>query len=147
MAKRRKRRSNSTRVQRDNSISLGSLLDPLRPLRPVHVETWPERMTEIEDRRTFHPLKSFRPPAVLLGASGARVVPAVGPARQAKRGRPVTRDGVRGVPTHLAFDAPRSVLVCVRRSRRREVLHALKRTGRGARARHRKRNPFSEIRC
>lgn len=147
MAKRRKS-NGKKRAERDNTLSLGSLLRPsvpFRPLSPVSPDLFGERLTEIEDRRTFHPLREFRPPAVLLGATRASLVPAVSPARKAKK-----EGGLRhrqAPPPTLAFRAPKEVLVCVRRHRRREVLHALKKTGRGARARHRHRNPYSEIRC
>lgn len=49
----------------------------------------------------------------------------------------------------LGFHLPWQVVICVRRQRRREVLHALKRTGAGS-ARNQKpavRNYYSNVRC
>lgn len=47
---------------------------------------------------------------------------------------------------NLQFDAPASVLVCVRRNRRREVLHARGVAG-GRVSRVRRRNRFSGVKC
>lgn len=54
---------------------------------------------------------------------------------------------VRAVPTRIRFSDPKRVAICVRRHTRREVLFALKKTGKGARAHKRKWNENSEVRC
>lgn len=146
MAKRRKSHGKSRAVERDNQPSLATLLRPpvYLPTRVVEPDYY-SPLPEIEDRRTYHPLRSFRPPAVLLGATRSALVP-VG--KKAENRAAPLRSHVSGaVPRSIAFDAPPHVLICVRRHRRREVLHALRKTGKGARARLRRRNPFSEIRC
>lgn len=71
-----------------------------------------------------------------------------GRAKPANRvsGRParITRSpSARG---SFMFDMPAGVLVCVRRKRRKQVLFALQRTGKGARA-PRRRNQFTDVRC
>lgn len=50
------------------------------------------------------------------------------------------------VPTAIGFTAPKSMLVCVRRQQRREVMHALNKSGRGGQKRPRF-NEFSKVRC
>lgn len=48
----------------------------------------------------------------------------------------------------LTFHAPKYVAICVRRGRRREVLHALKKIGKGAGTKKRPhRNYWSNVRC
>lgn len=54
----------------------------------------------------------------------------------------------RTVSKRVGFHAPWQVIICVRRKRRREVLHALNKTGAGkGRQRRPVRNTFSEVRC
>jgi len=50
--------------------------------------------------------------------------------------------------TRIGFQYPWQVMICVRRKRRKEVLHALKKTGgRGAPHKKPRRNYWSEVRC
>lgn len=55
----------------------------------------------------------------------------------------------RGVSRRLGFHAPWQVIVCVRRKRRREVLHAIRVAGkRGVgRGKTQRRNSYSQVRC
>lgn len=48
--------------------------------------------------------------------------------------------------SHMQFNVPRKVAICVRRKQRREVLFAFRKTGKGARS-FRRRNQFSDVRC
>lgn len=50
------------------------------------------------------------------------------------------------VPLILSFDYPKRVILCVRRKVRKEVLHALRKTGKGGQKRPR-RTPYSNVRC
>ena len=86
----------------------------------------------ITDRRTFHPAPTFRPVRV-SGAPGHRLK--------------VPHPFKRQLPFGLAFEAPRSIAICQRRRARRQVLHAFRLTGKGARARVRKRDQWSDISC
>lgn len=98
---------------------------PPRPVLPV---------LAVEDRRQWHPAP-FRP-AAALQRSAARVV-----AKQpAHKWQPAQTKAI------LAFADPDKVSICARRSRRREVLFALKRTAKGSGSR-RRRNEFSKISC
>lgn len=69
----------------------------------------------VEDRRTFHPEGSYRP---VRSINGNRV--GVQPVTR----KPQARAGI--YPTSaLGFINPARVLICVRRQRRKQVLHAL----------------------
>lgn len=91
-------------------------------------------LTAIEDRRTYTPLGR---------RTSAR---SFNRAHHVLKVKPEPRQKWR-VPTRVMFDAPKKVLVCVRRGRRREVLFAKRKTGAGARRRAPRRNWFSEISC
>lgn len=90
------------------------------------------------------PRRALRPRTILRDAEDRRL-------RRPEREAPPRT--VAGVPMRRILDVrayrdafvnPRLVAICVRRRRRREVLHALKRTnGQGAR----RRNVWSNVRC
>lgn len=136
MAKKSKT-SKSSRGQRVASVNASpshprphGLLVPVAP-RPL----WSlPPVLQIEDRRSFH----FSPvrPAAALRRPASRLV-----ARQPhKQWQPAQTRAV------IAFDEPKLVSICARRTRRRETLFALRRTGKGARSK-RRRNAFSSISC
>lgn len=123
------------------SDPLDSLLKPVKPSRPVtnHATITNRiipKLLEIQDNRVFHPSKPHRPPAASTHSfrSNLAVPP---PSKQNKR---------TTLPAQVAFQAPKQVLVCIRRKTRAEVLHALKRTRAGAGSRKR-RNTSSDIKC
>lgn len=129
------RRSNK---QRDTSdiASVDTLLGfpavaPLTPspapLLTPFADIGSDPLTEIEDRRTFHPEGEARSARSLSGAANHRLM----------------------APLHhasfqIGFEKPKQVLVCVRRKTRREVLFAKKKGNGGARKR---RNYYSGIKC
>lgn len=90
------------------------------------------RMLEVEDARRFDPTRTIRPPRKISGRAVRRITDK--PSRGRKR--PLLR-----------FDDPFSVIICVRRKMRRAVLFGLRRTGKGARSRMRKRSVYTEISC
>lgn len=94
-----------------------------------------EPLREVEDRRTYHPLEDFRPARNVLGALAGpvRVTPK-------NKSKPFLAHG-------LSFSAPKTVALCVRRKRRKEVLFAKNKTRAGAKSRRRRRNWFSAIGC
>lgn len=92
----------------------------------------------IQDLRTF----DFEPgtrPARLFSGQPATVgfVPNV---NKSKPGKPAKLYG------QMAFTAPTETLVCVRRSRRKEVLFAKKKTGKGGQRKPR-RSTWSDYKC
>lgn len=89
-------------------------------------------LTEIEDNRTWHPEGNRRP----VGVTASRA---------ARSLSIVTNPG--STRSSIAFANPPQIPVCARRARRREVLFALNRTGRGAMSRKRRRTWRSDISC
>lgn len=94
-------------------------------------------LRQVEDRRTYHPLGPMRPPKAWSGHSVTPVKP-----------KTSNKKFQRSLPFGLQFSAPKETLVCVRRKRRKEVLHAIRKTGKGAgRRRKPRRNFYSMIGC
>lgn len=106
-----------------------------------------EQLQEFEDRREFypahHPATGYEPARTFFGVP-ARLV-ATPPPRKSILGRSRPLRGVYPSVT-VAFERPREVLVCVRRSRRREVLHARGVAGRRG-LRPPRRNAYSAVSC
>lgn len=98
--------------------------------------------TGIEDRRTW------RPDALAAIRIRASVAPArVQVARPGRSPRPGRAFSFFNPPVGLQFRAPRGVLICVRRKIRKQVLHALRKTGKGSGRRPRRRNAWSGVKC
>lgn len=149
-------RSNSKRRRRDNitianrRLPTRSRPNHLRSVSPSHLDLetglYPKRgyVTEaprrrdhlrlVEDRRYFHPMGPARPASAFTRSSSRVVVPKW------------STVGAAGVTAKLAFNSPSSVLVCVRRKSRREVLFAKGKGGRRGQRRP-KRNIWSSIKC
>ena len=123
MAKRK--RSNR---QRDNKSIASSLLS-----NRIHT-----LLSDIEDRRQFHPLDDIRP-AKGLSRFGSMLH--VSPVGDRAKARKVQRSG----PETFKFNIPSGVAVCVRRQQRREVLFALKRSGKGSKSQSRSINYYSHV--
>lgn len=90
-------------------------------------------LTAIEDRRTFNP------------AGPRRSARSFNRAHHALKVKPVR--GSRRLPTKVMFDAPKKVLVCVRRQRRKEVIFAKGKAGRGHARLSPRRNWYSDVSC
>lgn len=116
-------------------MRLTSLPDVLRLLDEYR------RIKALEDRRAFHPVGRRVRPVQSLTGDARRLVPVAGKVRKVGK-----RVGAR-IPRQVGFALPRQVPICVRRQERREVLFALRRTGRGAKSFRRRRNWHSEVRC
>lgn len=101
--------------------------------------TRPAPIRLVEDRRTYHPLGYFRPARTISGHPVGPVV--VTKNRSTKnQARPFLAKG-------LSFALPKKTLICVRRKTRKEVLHALKKVGKGKSGGRRRRNWYSNIGC
>jgi hypothetical protein len=102
MAKRKRRRARVTDV---NAIAAVMRSPVLRPLRVT-----------IDDYRTYHPEGAFRPPLRVYGQPARwREQPTKQRSRIGK---------VKLAPGHMVFTQPKTVMVCVRRKTRRNVLFA-----------------------
>lgn len=112
---------------------LTSLLPAIRPAYDLY-RSVSKRLTSYEDRRTFSPL----PKAIRVPRSFDRYT-------QLAISKPSSRH--LAYPSHgISFKDPDRVLVCVRRHQRREVLHALHKTGRGGQSKPRW-TAWSGVRC
>lgn len=134
---RRRSRSHSIHksVRRDVLPIANSLPDTLPSLR------------HFEDRRYYFPVKSVEP-IRSFGYNSSRIVLRQKPKvlrssvvsvkpTQKRRNRPVVG---------FSFSAPREVLICVRRKIRKQVLHALRKTGKVGQRRPR-RGFYSSVSC
>lgn len=116
---------------------------PRQSLKPIRLTSPQVLIASLEDRRLFHPdslpRKDMRPP-IALPRQAARVV-----AR-----RPLTRSGAanqsRQRSFRLTFQVPERVAMCAKRSIRRQVLFAHRKTTRGP-GRSPRRNFWSAVSC
>lgn len=114
-------------LERRNALT--SVEDTLRAFEGLDVGLDP--LIDIEDRRRWHPLMEHRPAQSLFRSD-----------RMFTDSRVVFNDR----RPERAFARPAGVAVCIRRKTRREVLHALRKTGRGGSKRRRfNRNSF--VKC
>lgn len=133
LARSRNRSTNVNRAGRDAfDIANPTGLLGLEAPDPVRSSS----LLQLEDRRTFSPV-TYRPPATVRRPFRL-VVPNAKPRFRARR--------ASKFEAGIAFDRPEAVLVCVRRHRRREVLFAKSKAGRGGMRRPR-RTWLSSISC
>lgn len=138
MARKRHRDGFTRQDDRDLSPIANELDSLVRPFEPSAVRS---TLTEVEDRRNF----SFDPisPPRTIGSRIARLEAVRQlPSRSGRPARPAsfTRSGIK-------FAAPDYVIECVRRKQRKEVLHALRKVGRGRGGGPKRRRFFSDVRC
>lgn len=117
--------------RRENFNSFANRRLPVFHVNPVPYSSL--YLRQVEDRRRFHP-EGFYAPAATIGPRWSRSL--VVSSLQKRPVQSSTRSSMRSwlpgaLPSRLRFKSPERVAVCVRRSIRREVLHAFKKTGRG----------------
>lgn len=129
MAKSRNRRRRDTNDIANRRLTVFDSLSNL----VRRVEQRSPSLRIYEDRRFWHPEGDYAPVGVFRQRSARRLIEAA-PTRRRTDGTTGVGKSFRGFrpPVIRAFAKPDEVLVCVRRSTRREVLHALGRTGRGS---------------
>jgi len=144
------RRRTRTFSERDTSRITSGLPDDLfldvirpTPLPQLPINTFRDPvavLSEIEDRRTWHPDTILSAPFRSLRRSRVSLSPrSISP-----RSRSFRSAGMSSRPI-FSFAAPRYVAVCIRRKRRREVMFASGYGGRGYR--RRRRSAYTSIRC
>lgn len=147
------KKGRSGRGQRDASdIANSMLLSPT--VTPTIIKATP-----VADRRTYNPSGPLRP-ALSFGSTVSRITVKDryygGHQKRIKdRARIAAKASQRGKAVKLrsqtkavqAFLHPATVPLCVRRGIRREVLHALRKTGMAGSTKKRRRNFYSNIRC
>lgn len=110
---------------------------------------------EIEDRRTFHPSGPNRPARRKTGAPARLQLRDPINASQRNKAKRfwdrLLREGRRSTSLQtkakIGFNEPERVLTCVRRQRRKEVMHALRKTKRGAGSKRRRYTWRSQLSC
>lgn len=128
-------RSSSSRNRRVIFTNANRRL-PVSPTRSRVTSTY---LTQIEDRRLWHP-EGIYAPAKSFNQSRHRLVAQPIARVFTGSGYKLTR------PSTIAFAAPKKVLICVRRGIRKQVLHALNKTGKVGQNRPR-RSYYSSISC
>lgn len=122
---RRNRKSSYTQRGRDGDTIASWRQLPLSEYVARPFDRAKRFMSQLEDRRRFHPEGMGRPAISFLGRKATKLVPKVVsvPSR--------FMNGYYGetVPWRLSFEVPESVLICVRRNIRRQVLHAFRIAG------------------
>lgn len=103
----------------------------------------PSFFSLFEDRRQFHPERIYRPARAFNQNNHTLVVPKPSKTHQKPN---KLKKLLHNVTASVGFENPKSVLVCVRRNIRKEVLHAINKAGRVGQKRP-KRNWLSSIKC
>lgn len=117
-----------------NSGTRGSSLTLTPSLRSRPLQT--VDLSQVDPFRLADLYEPTRPARLFSGVTAT-----VGVADQPKK------KGTRSrVPSQLQFTAPAETIICVRRSRRKEVLFAKRKTGRAGQKQPR-RTPWSEVKC
>lgn len=136
----------NTQTRRDDFSISSDLSDPVfeRVSRSLPVSTIDfvenysnavrSTLSDVEDRRTYYP-------------AGRNFRPASSPRRHLVKIKSVSHAIMHPLRV-MAFEAPRAVAICIRRKMRREVLHALQKSGKGSRHNRKPRyNENSKVRC
>ncbi|AJK28318.1 hypothetical protein [Eel River basin pequenovirus] len=95
----------------------------------------PQPLTIFEDRRTWTP-----------APIGLRNPPPRNYATTSRTGKRISSPKWKPV-FNVSFADPQRTFICVRRKRRKEVMFALRKTGKGSAARKRRRNFWSRVSC
>jgi len=130
MNKSKKRRVSSVNANRSRRLPFS--LSPSRSVFPT--------LTELEDRRTWNPLGSVAPARSISRDRHRLQATAVTTTQFRSNSRPAK------FSHFIGFALPRKVLICIRRKRRKEVLHARRKTGKSGQKRP-VRNFYSKIKC
>lgn len=147
MGRRSRQKSSAKRETFDfpnDSELLREYTKPKPAYRPIVTHTAPKALTPIEDRRTYHPQGKARPARSLNKSQHRLAIATSKPAHVRSAKRSV---GQARLPHAVQFEAPKQVLVCIRRKARKEVLFALRKTGKGARAKRHRQSYYSNVRC
>lgn len=148
MARRRSARSSSQRETTDfaNDPELLARTINRAAFQPSplvhHTSPSSQILRDIEDRRTYHPDGPSRAARSYDRPTHTLVLP-VHPKNVNKRAGRASS----ALPKTVQFQAPKRVLVCIRRNARKQVLFALNKTGKGARSRKHRKSEYSSIRC
>lgn len=111
-------------------------------------------LTLMEDRRLYSPEPYTRPAASLSQPRHRLVIKNVPKSVSRSNARsfktynaPATGVFARALPDRVAFQTPKRVLICIRRQKRKEVIHALNKSGRGVSRKNPRRSEYSDVSC
>lgn len=144
MAKKRRGGSSNKRLA---TPGRGVSINARRPARLPLVRTPPKRRIvppPQADRRLYHPNRPFQ--HIVNRTTPYYRLKAHSPSLKTnRRVKPARR---RLVPSAVKFANPRGILICVRRSIRKEIMHALGKAGAGQKRQKRPvRSEYSSIHC
>lgn len=142
-----KKSGNKNTTRSDDTFDISSDSELLRtfiqkntpaPSPKLHLNPPKFNLTQWEDNRAYHPTPALNRPASAVQRGNARlVIPAAKNPKASPRA---------SLPSQIGFQAPKGVLLCVRRKQRREVLFAKRLRAKGAHSRkHRTR--WSDVKC
>lgn len=123
-------KSRSRDVRDTSDIANPRLLLPLIDLTAIPPS---DLLRSIEDRRAYYPERAVRP-ASLFSKPRHRLQMSPG-------------TNLFKLPIGVGFEDSARVLVCVRRAKRRQVMFALKKAGRGGGSRKRRKGPYTDVKC
>lgn len=138
---RSKNRSSRSTARRD-TFDIANQRLPRRNYEPTSTRFRKLRsLIDVEDRRQYHPDRSFRAARDIRGSPSVSLK-----APSVQKGTTVSKRGVQRNTFSFTFGQPEQVATCVRRQTRKEVINALRKSGkRGQRAP--RYNWRSKVRC
>nr|QJB20444.1 MAG: hypothetical protein [Microvirus sp.] len=152
MSKKHRKRERTDAVSKPQyPITANSVDQAVKNIQRQHARMMAQ-LLQHQDRRQHHPEGRMRPAKLI---SGTRIPPhKVQTTKKIKvlrgpGGRPMKSGRVRlaTLSPRIKFALPHKTAICIRRKIREEVLHALRRTGKGANRRKPHRNRFSGVSC
>lgn len=151
MARRSNRRGRVTTDNARRSLPLDENPYRLSPYDAVRQLGFADLLS-LEDRRTWHPEGPWRPARSFQGPRHRLTLVQPSRARKARSIKVRNVSGYSGLGdatlARVGFAGADRVAVCIRRRRRREVMHAIGKTGRGHRKQRRpRRNWTSKYSC
>lgn len=124
---------------------------PSEAVRPSYSSYEPDLLSnllEVEDGRAFEPTaRAVSPLPRGFAVTGAGTLPRLISGAPSRLQTAPSAVASYFPATRVAPISPRHTIECIRRARRKEVLHALKKTGKGSGRGKKKRTRFSDIGC
>lgn len=143
-------RSNNRRSRRVNNNNARQNLpaSTLIKVSPVKYNQIPSSyLSQFEDRRKWHPEGAYAPAKSFNRSKHTLIEIGTSKRTSGSRNRSSRYNiSPTSFVSKIGFQYPKKVLICVRRKMRKQVLHALKKTGKKGQRRP-KFNWYSKIRC
>ena len=137
MARRGRRRSRNESNVRRGALSTSNRRLLAHAMQPIN---W----SNYEDRRQWHPDGPHRPAST---TSNPRHSLAYKESQNARRRKNAIKKGSLYPGAAVGFKDPHKILICARRQIRKQVMHALNKTGKGKGRKKPTFNQYSKISC